>query len=336
MNRNQLEKFRRLLCELQDAIRDALVAAQSRAQDFTRVAAITSADTIYAVDRISEQAICDWFERRWPSSWPVELVMEGIEADCPHTFPRGTPVAKTRLKCILDPIDGTRGYMYDKRAAWSLAALAPQRGSATRLTDVCVAAMTELPTHKQWRADQLSAVRGAGLEGVQAWRKDIRSGGSTAFRLRPSQAADFRHGFASFARYFPDSKATTTELEEEFWSILHCGETTAPLVFEDQYICTGGQLAEIALGHDRFVADLRGLACNRTGARRALPCHPYDVCTALVAQEAGAIVEAPDGSPLDAPLDTTTPVAWVAYANPQLAALARPVLSRILAARLGS
>ena len=29
--------------------------------------------------------------------------------------------------------------------------------------------------------------------------------------------------------------------------------------FEDQYICTGGQLYEIIAGHDRFCADLRPL-----------------------------------------------------------------------------
>ena len=72
-------------------------------------------------------------------------------------FPNGTCPADTKWKCLLDPIDGTRGIMYDKRSAWALSGIAPQRGEATRLSDIVVAAMTELPTTKQWRADQVSA-----------------------------------------------------------------------------------------------------------------------------------------------------------------------------------
>ena len=44
----------------------------------------------------------------------------------------------TWLKVISDPIAGTRNQMYDKRSGWSLAALAPQRGSATGLGDIIV------------------------------------------------------------------------------------------------------------------------------------------------------------------------------------------------------
>ena len=45
--------------------------------------------------------------------------------------------------------------------------------------------------------------------------------------------------------------------------------------------------------------------------------------------EAGGVLEAPNGRPLDAPLDTTWPVAWMGYANAALAALARPVLAQV-------
>ena len=147
MNATSLDRARRLLCALQDEIRDTLIAARVHgAEDFAQVAAVTAADTIYHVDRLSEQAILDWFGAHWPPAWPVELVMEGIEDEV--TFPRGTPVARTMFKCIIDPIDGTRCLMYDKRSAWALAALAPQRGRRTSLRDIVVAAMTELPTAK--------------------------------------------------------------------------------------------------------------------------------------------------------------------------------------------
>ena len=56
-----------------------------------------------------------------------------------------------------------------------------------------------------------------------------------------------------------------------------------------------------------------------------------DIGTLLIAGEAGCIIEAPDGRPLRAPLDTTTPVAWMGYANATLARTVRPVLRRLMA-----
>ena len=137
----RLEQVRDLLCRLQHSVRDALVAARDSpaADDFARVAAVTAADTIYQIDKVGEGAILSWFEAHWPPHRPVELVMEGVEGEEAVTFPRGTPVARTEFKCILDPIDGTRNLMYDKRSAWALAAVAPQRGPATHLGDVVVA-----------------------------------------------------------------------------------------------------------------------------------------------------------------------------------------------------
>ncbi len=335
MTTPQLELARKLLCALQNTIRDALIAARQRsAHRFARVAAVTAADTIYEVDKISEEAIFAWFEEHWPRAWPVELVMEGIEDNEAVTFPRGTPVAKTILKCILDPIDGTRNLMYDKRPAWALAALAPQRGKKTHLGDIVVAAMTELPTSKQWRGDQLSAVRG---RGVVAEAIDVRSGTGRGrrFRLQPSRARDFRHGFASLARFFPEGKALTSQLEEALWDQLYGLGATTPLVFDDQYISTGGQLFEIAIGHDRMIGDLRPLVFAKLGYTSPLVCHPYDICTELILCEAGGIVESPDGRPLRVPLDTTSAVAWMGYANPTLARTVRPVLRRLIREYLG-
>ena len=117
MTATQIDQTRRLLCRLQDTIRDAVRAAQRRSGNrLTRVAAVTTADTIYGIDKVSEHAVLAWFAQNWPKRWPVELVMEGLEDEA-VTFPRGTPVAQTRFKCILNPIDGTRGLMYEKRSA---------------------------------------------------------------------------------------------------------------------------------------------------------------------------------------------------------------------------
>lgn len=323
--------LRRLLCALQVHLRDAFVAARRRqAGKFARVAAVTAADTIYHVDRLSEEVVLAWFEEHWPHSAPVELVMEGLEDDA-VTFPSGTPVNRTSWKCILDPIDGTRGVMYDKRPAFTLAAVAPQRGAKTQLSDLVVAAMTELPTSKQDRADQVSAVCGGG---VVAETHDLVRGTRRRWQPRPSQATHFEHGFASLARFFPEGKSLLAEVEEALWRELGVlGKNGGQLVFDDQYICTGGQLFELIVGHDRMLGDLRPLAYKKLGFSGAtLCCHPYDICTALVAREAGCVIESPDGSPLRLPLDTTSPVAWMGYANPALARKVRPVLKRIMAA----
>ena len=331
MTPRQLSQVRRLLCRLQDTIRDTLLAARDSkaAADFARIASVTAADTIYQVDRISEEAILAWFEAHWPARWPMELVMEGLEGEA-VTFPRGTPVARTELKCILDPIDGTRNLMYDKRSAWVLAAIAPQRGRKTHLGDLVVAAMTELPTSKQWAADQISGVKGCGLRGLVAERVDVRGGGRTDLRPRPSLATDFKHGFASLARFFPEGKALLAQLEEDLWKALHGQGGSSPLVFDDQYISTGGQIYELLVGHDRMLGDLRPQALHKLRLETALVCHPYDICTALLLQEAGGVVETPDGTALRAPLDTTSPVTWMGYANPALARQVRPVLKRLM------
>lgn len=328
-----LGRARRLLCALQDHIRDTLVAARAReAGRFARVASVTAADTIYHVDRLSEEAILAWFERHWPRDWPVELVMEGLPEGA-TTFPRDTAPARTQWKCLLDPIDGTRSLMYDKRAAWILTGLAPQHGAATHLGHIVVAAMTELPTSKQGQADQLSAIAG---RGVVAERIDLLTGRRCRWTPRPSRARHFEHGFASIARFFPEGKALLGAIEEDLWRELGLlGRNGGQLVFDDQYLSTGGQLYELLAGHDRLLGDLRPLVYPKLGFTRAtLCCHPYDIGTLLVAREAGCVIEAPDGSPLRAPLDTTTPVAWMGYANAALARTVRPVLRRVLARHL--
>jgi hypothetical protein len=223
--------------------------------------------------------------------------------------------------------------MYDKRAAWTLAGVAPQRGAKTHLGDIVVAAMTELPTSKQDRADQLSAIRG---RGVVAQTIELGGAVSRRWTARPSRAKNFDHGFASLARFFPEGKALIGQIEEDVWRELGVlGREGGQLVFDDQYISTGGQLYELAVGHDRMLGDIRPQVYARLGYSAAtLCCHPYDICTALIARESGCIVETPEGRPLRLPLDTTTPVAWIGYANATLARLVRPVLRRAMAERL--
>jgi fructose-1,6-bisphosphatase/inositol monophosphatase family enzyme len=328
-----LEPLRAALLALQNVIRDAVLAARrsSSSEKLSAISEVTASDTIYAIDKISEETIIHWFSVNWPKEEPVELVMEGAEGLGPLTFPIGTPALQARWKCIMDPIDGTRNIMYDKRSAWVLAGLAPQRGPDTRLSDIVIAAMTELPTTNQWRSDQISAIAGAGFDGIRAESLNLFTEKREDLLFRPSKATDFRHGFASLARFFPEGKTLTARIEERLWEELHgTGRSNSPLVFDDQYISTGGQLYELLVGHDRMLGDLRPLVFAKLGITSSLVCHPYDACTELILREAGGVVEKPDGSPLDAPLDTVSPVAWIGFANETLARQVRPVLRRIL------
>lgn len=329
----ELDGLRVLLCRFQDALLQAVVEQQRVATrgQLTAIAAETKADTIFAIDKVIEGTVLEWLTHHWPPTEPVELVMEGIDDEA-LVFPAGIEVSDTKWKCIVDPIDGTRSWMHDKRSAWALSAIAPQHGAKTRLSDIVVAAMTELPVTKQWRADQLSAVRGAG---VVAEAIDVRGGSRSPWQPAPSEAVDFQQGFAGISKFFPQGKALLADLEETFWAQLHGNEPqAAPLVFDDQYVSTGGQIYELASGRDRMWADLRPQAFHKLGLSLSLTCHPYDICTAMILTELGGVVETPEGQRLDAPLDTTSPISWVGYANPTLAALARPVLQGLVAERL--
>ncbi len=301
------DQARHLLCRLGDHIRDLVLGAQGI--DMAEVAGVTVADTIYAIDKITDDGVVAWLEQNWPD---VRIVSEGFDQ----------PVEVGRSPSwtvIVDTVDGTRGLMYAKRSAWSLAAAAPIDG---RLADVIAAAMTELPVPKQGAVDQLSATRDA--HRVTATRMDLYRDVVRPFVARPSSVTDLEHGFAGFAKFFPPGKSELAALESDLFNRLGCQQ-----VFDDQYLSSGGQLYELMCGHDRFVADLRPLV-----SPGELACHPYDLCTVMLLERSGGVVTDPLGGPLDTPLDTTTPVAWVGYANPALAAIIGPVLADVLDAYL--
>ena len=84
-----------------------------------------------------------------------------------------------------------------------------------------------------------------------------------------------------------------------------------------------------------MIGDIRPMVLAHLGLDSSLVCHPYDICTAMILEEAGGVVGHPAGGPIRAPLDTTSPVAWVGFANAALARQARPRLARILRRILG-
>ena len=320
-----VERFLEPIKALHDAMRDAVVAACAR-QSSEQLAAPEDApgtgDTIYAIDRIGEEALTRGLAELARTE-PLCVVAEGLAE--PLVLPRGTREQDCRWRLLVDPLDGTRGLMYQKRSAWVLTGVAPNRGAATRLSDIELAIQTEVPLLKQHLSDQLWAIRG---QGMQARRHNRLTGTTESLTLRRSAAGTIAHGFATVVRFFPGARDVLAAIDDEIVQALVAPQPKRAASFEDQYACTGGELYELMAGHDRFIADLRPLV-NPTG----LCCHPYDLCTALIAREAGVIVTDPAGAPLDARLDVTSDVAWVGYANPKLREVVEPLLRGALRRR---
>jgi fructose-1,6-bisphosphatase/inositol monophosphatase family enzyme len=313
---------------------DVIAACRAQAEEaLAAVAGDAGGDTLYAIDRVTDAALLAELERDAASLGGIVLVAEGLEEGF-VVLPAGLDEAAARYRIIVDPIDGTRGLMYQKRSAWVLTGVAPNRGAATRLSDLVLAVQTEIPLLKQYLADELWAAPG---RGVHAVRVDVLRGESAPLTLRPSRATGIEHGFFMLSRFFPGARDELASIEEELVrAILGPPPPGRAVCFEDQYLSTGGQLYELLSGHDRFNADLRPLLEGVLAARGesgGLNCHPYDVSALLVATEAGVIVTAPDGNPLDVPLDVNTPVAWVGYANAALRALIEPKLQAVLLRR---
>jgi fructose-1,6-bisphosphatase/inositol monophosphatase family enzyme len=321
---------------LHERIRDAVVGAFDRATpgELSRVAhEEDEGDTIYAVDRVGEEVLIDFIERESVPLAPVILIAEGLERGS-VTLPRGTSDADARWRVVVDPIDGTRGLMYQKRSAWILTGVAPNAGPGTSLADIELSVQTEIPLVKQHLCDTIWAIRGRGAHGERVNRL---TGERSSLALQPSRAGTIAHGFAMVARFFPGAREELAAIDEEI--VLGALGPVRPgkaHCFEDQYICSGGQLYELMAGHDRFVADLRPLVeplLARRGLALGICCHPYDLCTELIARELGVIVVEPCGERLHAPLAVEPDVAWVGYANARIRAEVEPLLHAALRAR---
>jgi fructose-1,6-bisphosphatase/inositol monophosphatase family enzyme len=331
---NDVYALRSLLQSLQREIRDAVLAACSAESEaeLSSVADDGPGDTIYRIDKVSESVLVERLGAAAAALGGIMLVAEGVEGGS-LTLPRGQ-VRAPAWRVIVDPIDGTRGLMYQKRSAWVLAAAAPERGAQTSSSEIVVAVQTEIPLLKQHLCDELWAVRG---EGAHLSRVDRFTGEVRERRLTPSRAPTLLHGYAMLTRFFPGARDELAAIDEEIMlELMGASPAGKALCFEDQYASTGGQLYELMVGHDRFNADLRPLMrglLERRGQASGLCCHPYDVCTALIATEAGVILTDPWGAPLTVPLDVEADVAWVGYANRAIRAHVEPVLGAALARR---
>ncbi|MFN3242911.1 MAG: inositol monophosphatase [Planctomycetota bacterium] len=318
-HRTLVPRLRDLQVEIRSALRQHMET--QTIEHMARAARDDEGDTIFGIDVEVEEILLRYCER-WGEEQHFRLVGEGLPTDGVEFGRPGVGGPPFRL--LVDPIDGTRGLMFDKRSGWCLMGAAPDNGSETRLQDVEVAVMTELPTTRQHISDVVWAVAG---QPAQAERHDVVRDTTAPLRILPSTKDHVKHGFASVANFFPGGKTLIAELDEAILTRALGGWNPEKAeVYTDQYISTGGQLAEVMLGRDRFVLDLRPLVYRKLGIESALACRPYDLSTWLVGQQAGCVVCDPFGQPLDAPLDITTNMSFAFYANRQLADLLIPIV----------
>jgi hypothetical protein len=283
----------RQLAEVGREIRAAVGVPEGEAD--AEVVRTEGGDDVFGVDARAEVALLAALRRRCGGRWPGTLVLEG------HDQPLAVGDAAGPWRYLADPVDGSRPWMWSKRSAYAL--LGAGREAVT-LADLEVGACAELPTPRAAVALTCWAVRDDGVEAVD----DLVSveGVSRPANLAPLDGGLLDHSFVTVVRYAIGTKGAIGAWEDAVLDGL--------LVYEDPYICTGGLLLEVAVGRQAAVLDPRPVVVPGSMAT-----HPYDLAGWVVAAEAGVVVEQLDGGPLAAPLDTSTPVAWAAYANEEIA-----------------
>jgi 3'-phosphoadenosine 5'-phosphosulfate (PAPS) 3'-phosphatase len=311
------------------AIRDEVVASCERSAIEVLETPVDeqAGDTIFAIDRVSEAVLVHHFEEL-AREWPLVLVAEGLGASGRMTLPHG---ATPELVVLVDPIDGTRGLMVQKRSAWILTGVAPYRDEHQTLTSIELALQTEIPLVKQHLSDAFIAWSDGGALQLRGERFDRLHRTHVAIAPRPSRATTIEHGFGNLARFFPGPRALLATIDDALIErVLGPQPPGRARAFEDQYICSAGQMGELLAGHDRWCADLRPLVWKKLGVR-GLCCHPYDLAAELVARAAGVIVCDPSGAPLAAPLfDVEHDVAWCGFANAAIRDQVLPTLQALL------
>ncbi|HTE06421.1 MAG TPA: hypothetical protein VK824_09510 [Planctomycetota bacterium] len=303
----------------------------------SRVGAQGAGDVSYAIDDAAEVALRA-FGLQLGARGPVTLVAEG-----PGVQRFGAPVAARDggdvaaappLRALIDPVDGTRSLMHDMRSAWALTGIARDAGDGTRLSDIEVAVQTELPVTTAGIYRVLWARRGHG-----AWiaRHDVASGRELERAPLRAPAEDaIENGYLCFARFLAVERPLVAALEQRFLERLIAAHALSPrLLYDDQYLCSAGQLFLTATGRYRMLADLRGWL-HRTRGLANFTAKPYDLAALLVFTEAGVPVLDEHFAPLDAPLDTETKLSVVAFANEGLRGKLEPHLRAAMADAVGA
>jgi fructose-1,6-bisphosphatase/inositol monophosphatase family enzyme len=321
----------RALCDtLRDAVHGALVSHSTL--ELSRPVRAGAGDVTFALDDICERAVEAWADEVARAE-PFSLLTEdsgwrhfGPGVAGGGGFDHGGP------RIALDPVDGTRNVMADLRPAWTVVSFCGPGKGQPGLADVEYGLLSELPTTRAGRFRRVWAEAGGPCRMEEA---ALAPGGAPPTTRVLTADGDDRpdHGYFPFFRYDAALRPALATLEADFFRRLEQHEGAAlHHCYDDQWCCGAGQLVSLMEGTYRMLADVRPLM----GARQGLVAtagHPYDVAGAILcARAAGCVVLDAAGAPLDFPLDCTTPLDIVAYANPATAARLGPHLAAALEA----
>jgi len=326
-----------LAARIRRAARGALLdaIATGRLDDLMRPHEQGAGDVTYGIDVPTEAVLTTWLAEIARAA-PISLLTE--DAGWRHAGPDGrggvralADFAHGGPRVVVDPIDGTRNLMADVRSAWTVIGACAPGGNAPRQSDVVLGVLTEIPDSRGAIARDMHAARGRGARLCEVRLQDEHVLREGPLRCDASDRAD--HGYFPFFRYMADQRPDIARVEADFFARLEREEgAEVRNCYDDQYISNGGQLALLALGKYRLIADLRAHLAARRGSP-TLTSKPYDISGAvLVAREAGCVITAADGGELDFPLDVTTPIGFVGWHN----GATRARLERHLAAALGN
>lgn len=309
-----------LATRIRGAARGALLDALARGtlDDLARPHSVGAGDVTYGIDLPTERVLDAWLDEVARHE-PISLLTE--DSGWRHRGPDGHGRARDLdgfdhggPRIVVDPIDGTRNLMADLRSAWTVVASCGPGESEPRMSEVEGGVLSEIPDSRGAAARVFRAT----VDGrVRLSVERLEDGGLVSdgtWRVDDDDRAD--HGYFPFFRYMADLRPEIARVEAAFFARLAEREKAdVRNCYDDQYISNGGQLALLTTGTYRMIADLRAFLAERRGTP-TLTCKPYDCAGAiLVARAAGCVVTAPDGGVLDFPLDVSTPVSFVGWAN---------------------
>ncbi len=328
-SRSEWSEISHLLAEVGRSVRKA-VRGDEALRGSQKVMGFAGGDTIFKIDKIAEEELLEAFSK-WPERYkPIQLYGEGLDEDGSIV---GDRRCRPRIAILIDPIDGTRNIMYDKRSAWFIAAAAAWQEKRPTTDDIRASVLVELPPSKAGLSDIFVLASDGPLI---AERTPLAGGGGKRWIPRPSGSKDLEFGFAQVANFFPGTKVLASELMEFIAAnVSGSARVGESLIFDDQYLSTAGQFVELLCGHDRFCCDLRPLfhrilAQRDTSFQHGLECHPYDIAGLKIAEAAGVILTDGFGNKLTAPFDCNTGIHWCGYANVEIQKLVQPVVQRWL------
>ena len=298
------EEARRLLCALGEHVRDLVVA--SRGMDMAAVAGETVADTIYAIDRVADDALVQWFEEHWPD---VLVVSEGLDEPVLVGGDRGLDRHRRHHRRHARPhVRQAVGLVPGRGGAAGRRSGGHRRGGHDRTAHGQAGRGRPAERHPRRRP--------AGRA-----RRPAAAGEPAALDVRPSAATDLEHSFSGLAKFFLPGKPALAALEAELFRRLGEPAGLRRRVPLDR---------RAAPRADHGPGPLRRRPAPARRRTRVWPAIPTTSARPCCSKRWAAWSPIPWGDPLAVPLDNVTPVAWVGYANEALAARIGPVLAELV------